>query len=305
MRKASWLLAATVTALAMWGCGDEQPIELESQDVTRWLDEMTSADVSVRKNAVESLGVAWPQGARSVPVLSEALDDEDAGVRSAAERSLEALANRGWPFLYEFLRDGDDPQRQGLLSAIGSIRELGAKVTPMNGVEYMEMQPRGGLVFLGLGMGLRTRSRSRNRANRSHLGFVGMCADPAFQHALNIDDPKWPGTAAAVAAVAGLVALKPSEDHPVPESLRALTEDGDENLAAVGRAAVSLWRAEPVDHDALSDPHYRGAGRHRSEGCRRRAPHLPRVAGVRGHLAAIHDRGRRRGFARESRRAVH
>jgi hypothetical protein len=50
---------------------------------------------ATRKAAAVALVDRWPDGARAVPALMQALDDEDSGVRQACAATLEALGARG------------------------------------------------------------------------------------------------------------------------------------------------------------------------------------------------------------------
>jgi hypothetical protein len=54
---------------------------------------------AARKAAAVALADRWPDGAKAVPALVEALDDEEAGVRAAAAGALEALGKAALPVL--------------------------------------------------------------------------------------------------------------------------------------------------------------------------------------------------------------
>lgn len=231
-----------VLPLLCGACGDDAPSPYDQ--VSGWLDALCEDDPALRADAARSLGKAWPEGARSVPVLAEALEDEDERVREAAAESLEALASRGVEPILAFLGDEKDPQRRGLLKALETIRSLGAMVTPKDLAQYMMEEPRGGLVFMGISMGRRHHELSPTQANRVLLAYLGTCADARRQPSLGIDDPKWPGTAAAVAAFAGVLALGPSETRRVPPVLLATEEADDPVLEQLGTMMRFTWKGD-------------------------------------------------------------
>ncbi len=236
-------------------CGDEASETSDGGvtygEVSIRLAELADDDAAVRARAARALGDAWPEGARSVPVLAEALDDEAPGVREATAASLERLGLRAVDPILAFLHDEEDPERRGLLRVIAEIRSLGAKVTPRDFAGYMKQEPRGGIVAMGMGMGVSRHAwLPLNQANRDHLAFLGYCADAGTHQALGIDDPKWPGTASAACAFAGLLAVGPSDVREVPTALLALCDDENPELAALASIMLVTWGAEAREGDA-------------------------------------------------------
>lgn len=143
-----------VLALVVWSasCGEDGPLDEYAVEVrvSTMLRDLAAEDAVERRDAALALADIWPEGARAVPVLVAALDDEDGGVRDAAARSLAALGDRGVVSLATWLRDAEDPARQAFVHFVSEVMRLGAKGTPKDLAGCMASSPGAGLVLLAL-----------------------------------------------------------------------------------------------------------------------------------------------------------
>jgi HEAT repeat protein len=82
-------------------------------------------DPKARASAANALASAYPDATRAVPVLVDALEDDDAGVRNAASRCLDALGRAALPTLSRYLADESTPGRAEAFDVLSLLMGLG------------------------------------------------------------------------------------------------------------------------------------------------------------------------------------
>jgi HEAT repeat protein len=103
-------------ALAVGGCGGKSTGE--------WIDLAKSKDSADRARAVGALGKRGAEADAVVPVLTQALKDEDAFVRRDAAKSLAQIGPAGSaavPALWAATRDKNQHVRQAAVEALRKI----------------------------------------------------------------------------------------------------------------------------------------------------------------------------------------
>ena len=89
----------------------------EPTTIASLLESLASGDATARQEAADALGDRYPEATAGVPILIDALDDDDASVRTSATETLTALGGRGLEPYRRLLKDAADPE-QDLLHRI-------------------------------------------------------------------------------------------------------------------------------------------------------------------------------------------
>jgi hypothetical protein len=120
--------------IASLGLVLEAPVAVvTAAPATSAAEELAAPDPAARTAAAQRLGADWEQGAVVAPLLAVvALDDDDAGVRTAAREALERLAQRGAERWRVFLDEAHrTPKAHPTFDEVGEILlRLGTKTTP-------------------------------------------------------------------------------------------------------------------------------------------------------------------------------
>lgn len=114
------------------------------------LAQMVRGDAADRRGAATALGEAGLEGAAGVPVLIEALHDDDRGVRKAASASLQQLGLLSAKPILDAL-EGDGSARDSAVKFLVDASSIGAIVGPPDIAEAAQRLPCGALLFLLVG----------------------------------------------------------------------------------------------------------------------------------------------------------
>ncbi|MFV1958621.1 MAG: hypothetical protein ACC662_04330, partial [Planctomycetota bacterium] len=210
-------LAAVLLVLVVGGSDHGTKARAEepgSADVASLLREMGADDGARRARAAAALGRAAPAGVAAGPVLAEALKDEGPRVRAAAGGALEGWGGRSFPFFAHLLRPLRNPACWPLLQAMGTIIDLGAKVTPKACVAVVPKHPRTGLVMLAMMSTRRVRGATR-RDDPVITSYLAWWAEQALHADEGTPEAALRETAVACAGLAGAAALPISASRPI------------------------------------------------------------------------------------------
>lgn len=245
--------------------GDERALH-GAQDVLTIARGLVNDDPSVRRDAAQACASHWPDGARAVPALLQALDDEDEGVRSAAEASLDALAGKSIAALSAFLTSAMKTGKAGL--------------TDDDAASLEALLRR----FCALGAGVVAKDLSDSLAstpNSSQRGLLAVAAGQELAYARTsgqevviplIDDPELADLAAATVAWSAawyarshrLARPAPPSEAPAPW-LAALGDARAGTRWTAARLLATWGRAGPKSIKVVTDALNREVGRDDAE----------------------------------------
>jgi CubicO group peptidase (beta-lactamase class C family) len=173
-----------------------------AQDLTPWLQQLSSTDPAQREQAATELGRRGAEAAAAVAPLVAALGDGDAYVRGAAAVALGRIGPAAVPALVRVLDDGLAPQRVGAATALG---RLGPDAAPALPALQRHLQDPLAAVRLGAAVAL------------GELGPAGRPAAPALTDALADRDES-----VRQAAARSLARLLPDDPSRPPDLARVV-----------------------------------------------------------------------------------
>jgi len=91
---------------------------------------LASGDAAARREALHDLSGRYPEGAAAVPLLVDALADDDAGVRAAAGDALTALGRRGLERYRALLADTQDAAHPPFSRALDGAAQSRGRLQP-------------------------------------------------------------------------------------------------------------------------------------------------------------------------------
>jgi HEAT repeat protein len=198
-------------------------------------------DKSVRLKLARTLGKLRPHAPEAVPVLIDALKDDDEEVRAAATEAIGrmgAVAKDAVPTLVDLLQDDSRNVRWAAVIALGGIGPSAEEAVPaLILIVQDEDDPNRGNAALAIGK----------------VGPAAKDAVPSLIHLLH----NGPSSSRGAAAL-GLGGIGPSAEEVVPALIQAL---GDSDGYVRKRAAEALTRiGTPEALEALNQRRGRGGG---------------------------------------------
>jgi HEAT repeat protein len=119
---------AVLVDLLLSGCSPAPPTLAGGKPVSYWIEALKAPDRKLRKKAAFKLGNAGPTDPAVLPALTRALQDKDAGVRSATILALlkfGAGAQEAIPALTQVQQqDRDRKVRTDAAQALAKLREM-------------------------------------------------------------------------------------------------------------------------------------------------------------------------------------
>ncbi len=226
-----WTLAALALVMACarqathGGSRPAVPVE-----VARAVDELTSVDPGVRRQAVEKLGELGPDAGAAAPELIPLLIDDHAEVRMAATTALGDIGPPAIPALREALGDSDHVVRRGAAYSLGQMGSQAGSAVPAL-LETLRDEDDG-------------RARSYIVWALGEIGVDASLAGPHLEKALEDPFPTVRRMAlqaqvkVGVAPEKAVARLSTALDDPHPEVRRAAVEALRDDYPAAAEPAV-------------------------------------------------------------------
>ncbi len=197
----------------------------EALAAERALKDLAGGNAPERAAAAAALAANWPYGARAAPVLVAALADDDARVREAAARAIEALGRQAIGVAVEFATHLSAAEPSGYASVLSACEALGGALTSQNLAWDVVGVPLEGALAVGLLATYRTTSNS----GRAYAPFLPLLdrATARFAAGMEIWDRSAREMAAAAVALLALEALPVSPTREIPPGVLDLLKDAD------------------------------------------------------------------------------
>lgn len=119
--------------IAMWASAAAAQIagDMHTEEVARFAQNVSGGDVIVQRKSLEELTFESLDGLSVFPLLRQALEDRDLGVRGRAARAISQLPPNVLPALLESSQDPSPNMRIGVIAAITALDVPSSKKLPV------------------------------------------------------------------------------------------------------------------------------------------------------------------------------